>query len=63
MDNDIDNMVYTYEQCQDYIPSQLKEPITFKPQPQWPFLEVAVDFCYHVGKFYLVAIVMDCYSD
>ena len=40
------------------IPSQPKEPIMFKPQPQKPFQEVAADFCYHAGL-----IIVDCYSD
>ena len=61
MDNDIDNMVYACKQCQDCLPSQPKEPIRLKPQPQRPFQEVAADFCYHAGKSYL--IIVDCYSD
>ena len=61
MDNDIDNMVYACKQCQDYLPSQPKETIMSKPQPQRPFQEVAGDFCYHAGRYYL--IVVDCYSD
>ena len=54
---------YTHvrKQCQDYLPSQPKVPIIFKPQPQRPFQEVAEDFCYQAGRFYL--IVVDCYSD
>ena len=62
MDNDIDNMVYACKHCQDCLPSQPKEPIIkLNPQPKRPFQEVAADFCYHAGKFYL--IVVDCYSD
>ena len=34
MDNLIDNMVYACKQCQDYLPSQPKDPIMFKPQSQ-----------------------------
>ena len=34
IDNDIDNVVYTCKQCQDYLPSLPKEPIVSKPQPQ-----------------------------
>ena len=45
----------------DCLPSQPKEPIRLKPQTQRPFQEVAADFCYHAGKFYL--IIVDCYSD
>ena len=57
MDNDIDNMVYACKQCQDYLPSQPKEPIMSKPQPFKKWQEI----CYHAGRFYL--IVVDCYSD
>ena len=49
MDHDIDNMIYACKQCQDHLPSQPKEPIVLKPQPQCPFQEVAADFCYHAG--------------
>lgn len=59
MDND--NMVYACKWCQDQLPSQQKEPIIFKPQPLRPFQEIAADFCYHAGRFYL--IIMDCFAD
>ena len=53
--------MHACKQCQDHLPSQPKEPIVFKPQPQLPFHEVAADFCCYAGKFYL--IVVDCYTD
>lgn len=61
IDNDIDNRVYACKRCQDQLPSQQKEPIVTKPRPQRPFQEIAADFCYHAGRFYL--IVVDCYTD
>ena len=49
------------KQCQDYMTSNPKEPLQPKPRPSYPFQEVAVDFCQHAGRYYL--IIVDCYSD
>ena len=32
-----------------------------KPKSSRPIQEIAADFCYHAGRYYLV--VVDCYSD
>jgi len=61
MDNDIENLIAACSQCQDYLQSNSKEPLQLKPKPARPFQEVAVDFCYHAGRHYLVWV--DCYSD
>ena len=61
LDNDIDNLVSACNQCQNYLPSNVKEPIILKPKPAYPFQEIAADFCHHAGRNYL--IIIDCYSD
>ena len=61
LNNDIENIVSSCRQCQDYLPSNAKEPIIFKARPTRPFQEVAADLCYHAGRHYL--IIIDCYSD
>ena len=61
IDNDIDNIVLAYKQCQDLLSSNPREPITFKPKPSHPFQEVAGDFCSYAGQDYL--ILVDCYFD
>jgi len=61
MDRDIDRAILACKQCQDHLPSQTKEPIILKSKPLRPFQEIAADFCYHAGRYYLV--VVDCYSD
>ena len=61
MDNDIENIITSCKQCQDYLPSNHKEPLQAKVRPVRPFQEAAADFCYHAGRSYLVWV--DCYSD
>ena len=61
MDNDIENIVTSCTQCQDHLPPNHKEPLPAKPRSVQPFQEAAADFCYHVGRSYLVWV--DCYSD
>ena len=56
LDNDIDNVISSCKQCQDYLPSNPREPITFKPKPSRPFEELAVDFCSHAGHDFLVTV-------
>ena len=45
IDNDIDNAILACKKCQDYLPSNTKEPIISKSKPNRPFQEVAGDFC------------------
>ena len=59
--NDIDNTILTCKQCQDHLPSNIKEPIIQKPTPERPFQEIAVDLCSYAGRTYL--IIVDCYTD
>ena len=54
-------MILACKQCQDHLPSQPKEPIIFKPKLLQPFQEIAADFYYHAGKYYLV--VVDSHTD
>ena len=61
IDNDIDNIILACKQCQDHLPSNIKEPIISKPKPTRPFQEVAGDFCSYAAQDYLVLV--DCYSD
>ena len=61
IDEDIDNVTLACKQCQDSLPSNPREPITFKPKPSRPFQELAGDFCSFTGQDYL--ILVDCYSD
>ena len=61
MDNDIDNTILSCKLCQNSLPSQQQEPITFKPTPQRPFQEIAADFCSHAGQQFLITV--DCFSD
>ena len=61
IDNDIDNIILACQQCQDHLPSNTKEPIIQKPQPERPFQEIAVDLCFHAGDTYL--IIVDCFTD
>ena len=61
IDNDIDNIILTCRQCQDQLPSNPKEPITQKPQPERPFQEITVDLCCYAGRTYL--IIVDCFMD
>ena len=61
MSHDIDNVISSCKICQDRLPSHPKEPIITKPQPNFPFQEIAADFCTFAGNEYL--IVVDCLSD
>ena len=61
IDNDIDNIILNCQQCQDHLPSNVKEPIIQKSQPLRPFQEVAVDLCSYAGQDYL--IMVDCHTD
>ena len=48
INNDVDNAILMCKKCQDTLPSNHKEPITFKPKPMRPFQEIAGDFA-HMG--------------
>ena len=61
IDNDIDNVVFSYKKCQDLFQLNTNEPITSKPMPNKPFQEVAADFCSYGGQTYL--ILVDCFTD
>ena len=61
LDNDIDNLILTCQQCQDHLPSITKEPITLKERPLRPFQEIAIDLCSYAGHDYLITV--DCYTD
>jgi len=61
IDNDIDNIILNCQQCQDYPPSNVKEPTIQKSQPLRPFQEVAVDLCSYAGQDCL--IMVDCHTD
>ena len=58
IDNDI---VLACKQCQNYLPSNPREPITFKPKPSCTILEAAGYFCSYAGQDY--PILVDRYSD
>ena len=57
---DIDQMVLVCRQCQDHLPLQPNELIVCKARQLRRFQEIATDFCYYVGKYYL--IVIDIYT-
>ena len=61
LDNDIDNIVLSCSQCQDNLPSNVKEPLMNRPKPTRPFQELAADFCSYAGRNYLVLV--DCHTD
>ena len=61
IDNDIDNTILSCQLCQDYLPSNPKEPLIQKPRPQRPFQEIAVDYCSYGGQQFL--IIVDCFTD
>ena len=61
LDNDIDNLILTCQQCQDHLPSNTKEPIILKERPLRPFQEIAIDLCSYAGHDYLITV--DCYTD
>ena len=61
IDNDIDNIVLSCQQCQDHLPAHPKEPLVQKPKPLRPFQELAVDFCSYGGQQFL--ILVDCCTD
>ena len=61
IDNNIDNTILSCKQCQDHLPSNLKEVIIQKPTPARPFQEISVDLCSHAGHTYL--IIVDCHTD
>ena len=56
IDNDIDNVILSCQQCQDHLPSNPKEPLTQKPKPDRPFQEIALDLCSHAGHAYLIIV-------
>ena len=60
-DNDIDNVILACKKCQDCLPSNTKEPIISKLNPNRPFQEIVGDFCSYAAQDYLVLV--DCYSD
>ena len=61
IDQDIEGYVANCKLCQDSLPSHPREPIVTKPRPSRPFQEIAMDFAYHGGKYFLV--VVDCLTD
>ena len=56
-----DNVILNYQQCQDHLSRNVKEPIIQKSQPARPFQEIAVDLCSNTGHDYL--IMVDCHTD
>ena len=57
LDNDLDNLILTCQQCQDHLPSNTKEPIILKERPLQPFQEIPL----YAGHDYFITV--DCYSD
>ena len=47
--------------CQVCLSSHHQEPIVFKPVPERPFQELAVNFCFYAGNEFL--IMVDCFTD
>jgi hypothetical protein len=53
MNSDIANAVESCQQCQEILPSQVKEPIKADPLPTKAFESVSVDFFSFGGNTYL----------
>ena len=47
--------------CQDSLLSHYHEPIVTKSCPSRPFQQLAMDFAYHAGHYFLV--IVDCLTD
>ena len=56
---EINNFILSCTMCQDGLPSNPPEPIIQKARPTRPFQEIAVDFCSHAGRDFLVLVVLD----
>ena len=50
--NDIINVVSSCRQCQNHLTSNIKQPITIKPNLIHLFQEAVADFCIHAGKLF-----------
>ncbi len=61
IDHDIEMYVADCKLCQDSLPSHPREPIVSKPRPSRPFQQIAMDFAYYGGQYFLV--VVDCCTD
>ena len=61
IDHNIEAYISVCQLCQDSLPSHPSELIITKPRPVRPFQQVAMDFAYHGGQYFL--IVVDCYTD
>ena len=58
IDNDTDNIILACQTCQDCLPSNVKEPLIQKPQPDKPFQEIAIDFYSYAGRDYLIILIV-----
>ena len=56
MNSDIQNTVQACSKCQEYLPSQTKEPMRHDPAPSRPFEEVSADLFTYARKHYLVYV-------
>ena len=61
IDRDIEQHIADCKFCQDSLSSHPREPIISKPRPSRPFQQIAADFAYHGGQYFLV--VVDCLTD
>ena len=52
LDSNIENIITctSCKQCQDYLPSNHKEPLQAKVRLLQPFQEAAMDFCYYAWR-------------
>ena len=58
IDGDIENFLKGCRHCQDHLPSNAKEPLMQKGEPDRPFQQIAVNFASYGGRQFL--IVVDC---
>ena len=56
MNADIRNTRYTCQKCNEFSPSQPKEPIIPSPAPQYPFQMVCADYFEVSGHYYFVYV-------
>ncbi len=61
IDQAIESYIANCKFCQDSLPSHCREPIITKLRPSQPFQQLAMDFAYHAGHYFLV--IVDCLTD
>jgi len=61
INNDIDNIILSYQLCQDHLSSHPKEPLIQKPRSLCLFQEIGVDYCSYGRHQFL--ILVDCHTD